>query len=75
MATFHSGGAHWRRGGRENIFPANLFMGRMLSRQQKAATALRYLRKAATLRPDAIDAHRFLSDAYAQLGEASAARR
>jgi len=58
-----------------NHFPANLFMGRMLARQQKAAIALPYLRKAVKLRPDAIDAHRFLSDAYAQLGEEAAASR
>jgi arylsulfatase A-like enzyme/Tfp pilus assembly protein PilF len=55
-------------------FPANLLLGRMYIKQQKAADALPLLQRAAALRPDAIDPHRLLADAYAQLrreGEAS----
>ncbi len=56
-------------------FPANLLLGRMYIKQQKAAAALPLLQKAATLRPDAIDPHRLLADAYTQLGrEANASR-
>jgi len=46
----------------------------MYIKQQKAADALPLLQKAATLRPDAIDPHRLLADAYTQLrreGDAS----
>ncbi len=50
-------------------FPANLLLGRMYIKQRKAADALPYLQKAATLRPDAIDPHRLLADAYTQLGQ------
>ena len=52
-----------------NNFPANLLLGRMLVLQQKASDALPYLKKAATLHPDAIDPHRILADAYTQLGQ------
>jgi arylsulfatase A-like enzyme/Tfp pilus assembly protein PilF len=48
-------------------FPANLLLGRMYIKQQKAAEALPLLQKAATLRRDAIDPHRLLADAYTQL--------
>jgi predicted Zn-dependent protease len=47
----------------------------MFVMQQKATDALPYLRQAVKLRPDSIDAHRFLSDAYAQLGQRANARR
>jgi arylsulfatase A-like enzyme/Tfp pilus assembly protein PilF len=49
-------------------FPANLLLGRMYIKQQRAADALPLLQKAASLRPDAIDPHRLLADAYTQLG-------
>jgi arylsulfatase A-like enzyme/Tfp pilus assembly protein PilF len=52
-----------------NHFPANLLLGRLFLLQQKAKDALPYLRKASKLRPDAIDAHKFLADAYGQLGQ------
>jgi len=52
-----------------NNFPANLLMGRQLVIQRRAADALPYLRKAAKLRPDSIDAHRFLADVYSALGQ------
>lgn len=51
-----------------NNFPANLLLGRMFVMQQNAADALPYLQKAAKLHLDAIDPHRILADAYAQLG-------
>jgi len=56
-------------------FPANLLLGRMLVMQQKATDALPYLLKAIELRPDAIDPHRFLADAYTQLGQEANASR
>lgn len=56
-------------------FAANLLFGRLLIVQQKATDALPYLRKAAKLRPDSSDAHRFLSDVYRQLGQEANARR
>jgi tetratricopeptide (TPR) repeat protein len=56
-------------------FPANLLLGRMYIKQQKAADALPLLQKAATLRPDAIDPHRLLADAYTQLGREENASR
>ena len=56
-------------------FPANLLLGRMLVTEQKAIDALPYLRMAAKLRPDAIDAHRSLADAYSQLGRQEDANR
>jgi Tfp pilus assembly protein PilF len=47
----------------------------MYLKQQKAADALPLLQKAASLRPDAIDPHRLLADAYAQLGQEENASR
>jgi len=52
-----------------NNFPANLLLGRLFVMQQRAAAALPYLRKAVKQRPDSIDAHRFLADVYAELGQ------
>jgi len=56
-------------------FPANLLLGRLLVMQQRAAEALPYLRKATKLRPDSIDAHHFLGDVYAEMGQKVNARR
>jgi arylsulfatase A-like enzyme/Tfp pilus assembly protein PilF len=56
-------------------FPANLLLGRMYIKQQKAADAVPLLQKAATLHPDAIDPHRLLAEAYAQLGRQKDASR
>lgn len=50
-------------------FPANLLLGRMYVIQRKASDGIPLLQKAASLRPDAIDPHRILADAYEQLGE------
>ena len=58
-----------------NHFPANLLLGRLLVGQQRAVEALPYLRKAVKLRPDSIDAHGFLSNAYRELGQEANARR
>ena len=52
-----------------NNFPANLLLGRLFVANRRAHEALPYLRKAASLRADSIDVHRFLADAYTQLGE------
>ena len=52
-----------------NNFSASLPLGRMYILQQKAADGIPLLQKAATLRPDAIDPHRLLADAYTQLGQ------
>ena len=43
--------------------------------QERVTEALPYLREAAKLRPDSIDAHGFLSDAYRKLGQEESARR
>jgi len=56
-------------------FPANLLLGRLLIVQQHATDALPYLAKAAKLRPDSIDVHRFLSDVYRDLGQEAKAQR
>ena len=50
-------------------FAANLLLGRMYVIQGKASDGVPLLRKAASLRQDAIDPHRILADAYAQLGK------
>jgi adenylate cyclase len=57
-----------------NHFPANLLLGRLLLMQQRAKDALPFFRKAAKLRPDSIDAHRFLGDTYLALGQTAKAR-
>jgi len=56
-------------------FPANFLLGRMYVKRQQAASALPFLKEAAKLRPDAIDPHRVLADAYAQLGQEENANR
>ena len=56
-------------------FPANLLLGRMYMKQQRAAEAVPLLQKAAQLHPDAIDPHRFLAEAYSQLGQEENASR
>lgn len=56
-------------------FPANLLLGRMYLKQQKAEESIPLLQKAAALRPDAIDPHRLLADAYRQLGREESASR
>jgi len=58
-----------------NNFPANLLLGRLFVMNRRAPDALPYLRKAAELRTDSIDVHRFLADAYSQLGQQENSRR
>jgi len=58
-----------------NSFAANLLLGRMYVIQQKASDGILLLQKAASLRRDAIDPHRILADAYAQLGQEENASR
>ena len=58
-----------------NNFPANLLLGRLFIIDRRALDALPYLRKAAKLRTDSIDVHRFLADAYSQLGQQENSRR
>ena len=58
-----------------NNFPANLLLGRQFVLDRRAADALPYLRRAAKLRPDSIDVHRFLADAYSELKQQENFRR
>jgi len=55
-------------------FAANLLLGRLLLMQRHANSALPYFLKAARLRPDSIDAHHFLSETYASLGQPAKSR-
>lgn len=50
-------------------YRANLLRGRILSLQGKAVEALANLKKAAEAQPDSREAHKFLADAYEQLGD------
>jgi arylsulfatase A-like enzyme/Tfp pilus assembly protein PilF len=56
-------------------YQANLLLGRILSLQGKAAEGLPYLEKAAASPEASGEAHRFLGDAYEQLGRAADAQR
>ncbi len=56
-------------------FPANFLLGRMYVKRQQASAALPFLKESAKLRPDAIDPHRVLADAYVQLGQEENANR
>lgn len=55
-------------------YRANLLRGRILSLQQRPEDALANLRKAAEIQPSSVEAHRFLADAYLQLGRQAEAR-
>jgi len=59
----------------ETRSPANLFLGQLYIAQHQAAEALSYLRNAAKLHPDSIDAHGSLANAYWELGQEANARR
>jgi tetratricopeptide (TPR) repeat protein len=50
-------------------YRANLLRGRLLSLLGKPAEAVPNLQKAAEVEPDSSEAHLFLADAYAQLGQ------
>jgi arylsulfatase A-like enzyme len=56
-----------------NHYRANLLRGRILSLQQKPAEALPNLKRAAEVQPDSREAHKFLADAYEQLGDSASA--
>jgi predicted Zn-dependent protease len=56
-------------------FGANLMLGRLLAMQHRVDAALPYLRKAVGLEPASVDAHRFLANAYLELGQNDNARR
>ncbi len=55
-------------------YRANLLRGRILSLQQRPEDALANLQKAAEVQPSSIEAHRFLAEAYLQLGRQAEAR-
>jgi arylsulfatase A-like enzyme/Tfp pilus assembly protein PilF len=50
-------------------FRANLLLGRLLGMQGNGAEALSYLRQAVKLDPKSVEAHSFLANVYAQLGQ------
>jgi tetratricopeptide (TPR) repeat protein len=50
-------------------YDANLTLGRLLSMGGEATAAVPYLQQAARLEPLSPDPHRFLADAYGQLGQ------
>ena len=54
-------------------YRANLLRGRILSLQGKPAEALPNLKKATEVQPDSREAHKFLADAYDQLGDSASA--
>jgi arylsulfatase A-like enzyme/Tfp pilus assembly protein PilF len=56
-------------------FRANLLLGRLLGMQGSNTEALPYLRKAAKLQPESREAHMFLANVYAALGQAANAQR
>lgn len=56
-------------------YRANLLRGRILSLQGDSAGALANLEKAATVEPKSVEAHQFLSEAYAKLGQQENAAR
>jgi tetratricopeptide (TPR) repeat protein len=56
-------------------YQANLVYGHMLVLEGEPAAALPKLRKAAKLQPDSGEPHRYLADAYAQLGQEGIAQR
>jgi choline-sulfatase len=56
-------------------YRANLLLGRMLFLNGTFTEALPYLEKAATVEPKSVEAHQFLSEAYAKLGQQEKADR
>jgi Tfp pilus assembly protein PilF len=54
-------------------YRANLLRGRVLSLQGRPAEGLVNLKKAIEVQPDSREAHKFLADAYEQLGDAGKA--
>jgi len=60
---------------RPNHYGAHLLLGRAQALSGDPAAALPNLAKAATLQPSSPEPHRFLADAYEQLGQAADAER
>jgi choline-sulfatase len=58
-----------------NHYRANLMFGRLLGMHDDALGALPYLQKAVKLQPRSPDAHKFLANAYTELGQEDNARR
>jgi tetratricopeptide (TPR) repeat protein len=56
-------------------YRANLLRGRILSLQGDSAGGLLNLQKAASVEPKSVEAHQFLSEAYAKLGQQENAAR
>jgi arylsulfatase A-like enzyme/Flp pilus assembly protein TadD len=56
-------------------YRANLLLGRMLFLNGTFAEALPYLEKAAQVEPKSVEAHQFLAEAYASLGQEENAAR
>jgi Flp pilus assembly protein TadD len=54
--------------GRPNHYGAHLLLGRALAISGSPEAAVPYLTKAAAIQPKSPEPHRFLADAYAQLG-------
>ena len=61
--------------GEPDHYRANLLLGRMLFLNGTFAESLPYLEKAATVEPKSAEAHQFLSEAYAKLGQDENAAR
>lgn len=61
--------------GEPDHYRANLLLGRMLFLNGTLAEALPYLEKAASVEPKSVEAHQFLAEAYAKLGQVENAAR
>jgi len=55
-------------------YQANLYLGRLLGMQNRAAEALAFVQKAVSLQPQSPDAHKFLANVYVELGRTEDAR-
>jgi predicted Zn-dependent protease len=58
-----------------NHYQANLVFGHMLVLEREPRAALPKLQKAAKLQPESGEPHRYLADAYAQMGQEASARK
>jgi arylsulfatase A-like enzyme/Tfp pilus assembly protein PilF len=58
-----------------DFYDANLMLGHIFVVQKKPLLAIPYLQKASKSKPGVGDPHRFLADAYAQLGKKEQAQR
>jgi tetratricopeptide (TPR) repeat protein len=60
---------------RSNHYKANLLLGFISLMQHDPASALVYLQAAIDLNPDSSEAHRYMAEVYAQMGDAETAKR